>query len=210
MDNRKNACYIAGAGEFYGFRSRPSEGDLVIAADGGYEWLQKEKITPDVVIGDFDSLRGFCREDFQQECITLPCEKDDTDMFAAVSEGLKRGYRAFHIYGGMGGRISHTIANIELLADLSQRGVEAYLYGDGCVITALTDGSMKVPGDFKGYMSVLSHTDAAKGVYLRNLKYPLTDATLTNCVPLGISNECTGKEGEISVREGTLIIILED
>lgn len=211
MEETKNSCYVVGAGEFYGFRSRPSGEDFVVAADGGYKILEKEQIVPDLVIGDFDSAEGLSGQDFEEgKCILLPCEKDDTDMYAAVCEGLKRGYRVFHIYGGMGGRISHTIANMELLADLSRRGIRAFLYGDRCVITALTDGSMKVPGDFKGYVSVFSHCDRAEGIYLRNLKYPLSDAVLTNCFPLGVSNECIGKEGKISVRKGTVIVVMEE
>ena len=48
------------------------------------------------------------------------------------------------------------------------------------------------------------------GVYERGLKYPLEDATLVKENPLGVSNEFTGKESMVSVKEGMLLLIGEE
>lgn len=219
VNGKKKSCYIVGAGAFDGFRERPLAEDVVIAADGGYTYLESEQIRPDLLIGDFDSLGSLllASEDSlrpeaggRMEIRRLPPVKDNTDMYEAVQAGLERGCEVFHIYGGLGGRLSHSLANIQIVAELSQSGIEGYLYQDKTVVTALTNGSMKLPGSFTGYVSVFCHSDRAEGVFERNLRYALSDAVLTNHFPLGISNEGTGREGEISVREGTLIILLEE
>ncbi|MCH5263422.1 MAG: thiamine diphosphokinase [Lachnospiraceae bacterium] len=201
----KNAiCYIIGAGENYGLDFTPTTEDFVIAADAGIRYLEQRGFTADLVIGDFDSLNDIPVHPNTKE---LNPEKDDTDMLAAVREGIKSGYSVFHIYCGMGGRIDHTIANIQILAYLSQNGMQGFLFGKDIVITAITNRKMsfnKVPSS---YISVFSHTEKSEGVYLQGLKYELNNATLTNTFPLGVSNEFIGKEGSVSVAAGTLLIV---
>ena len=75
-------------------------------------------------VGDFDSL-GQVPEG--ENIVRHPVMKDDTDMMLAVKLGLERGYTRFHIYGGMGGRTDHTIANIQTLAYIAGRGASAFL-----------------------------------------------------------------------------------
>ena len=93
------ACYIFGAGSFYGLQSRPCAKDYVIAADGGWVFCRTEQITPDLLLGDFDSLHTV--PDFGK-IERVPVEKDDTDMMLAVKRGLALGHTEFHLYGGMG------------------------------------------------------------------------------------------------------------
>ena len=82
------ACYIFGAGSFYGLSQRPVPGDTIIAADGGWEPCRGEGLTPDLLLGDFDSLHTV--PDFAH-IRRVPVEKDDTDMLLAIKEGLARG-----------------------------------------------------------------------------------------------------------------------
>lgn len=200
-------CYIVGAGECHGLPFCPSTDDFVIAADGGLNHLEAYGITPNLIVGDFDSLcepppRG-------DNILLLPKEKDDTDMAAAIGEGWKRGFRVFRIYGGMGGRVDHTLGNIQLIADIAKRGGRGFLHGEKSVMTAIHNASITFPKTAKGLISVFSHTDTAQGVYERGLKYPLTDARLENTCPLGISNEFMGVAAEIAVEKGTLIIVTD-
>ena len=116
------ACYIFGAGSFYGLSQRPAPGDTVIAADGGWEPCRGEGLTPDLLLGDFDSLHTV--PDFAH-IRRVPVEKDDTDMMLAIKEGLARGETEFHLYGGMGGRrTDHTIANLQCLLYLAEHGAQ--------------------------------------------------------------------------------------
>lgn len=204
MSEKTGICYIVGAGENYGVQISPRADDFVIAADAGFQVLEQSGINMDLVIGDFDSLPFVPNH---SEVITLKKEKDDTDMRAAVQEGLKAGYETFHIYGGTGGRIEHTIANMQLLAELSLGGKRGFLFGEDYIITALTNGTFSFPDHVSGYVSVFAHSERAEGVWLRGLKYELQDAVLTNSYPLGVSNEFIGKESSISVRTGTVLIV---
>ena len=197
-------CYIIGAGENYGLDFKPSSNDHVIAADAGLRYLEQCGITADLVIGDFDSLNKIPSHPNTK---TLSPKKDDTDMLAAVREGIKVGYSVFHIYCGTGGRVDHTIANLQVLAYLAQNGMQGFLFGKDCVITAITNQKMAFEQIPSGYISVFSSTEKSEGVNLHGLKYELKDAVLTNTFPLGVSNEFIGKESSISVRSGTLLIV---
>ena len=201
---KNKICYIVGAGENYGLDFTPSANDLVIAADAGIRCLEECGITANLVIGDFDSLNDIPTH---PNTMALSPEKDDTDMLAAVKEAIRAGYSDFHIYCGMGGRIDHTIANLQVLAHLSENGMRGFLFGKDSVITAITNQTITFDKIPSGYDSVFSHTEKSEGVYLRGLKYELTDAVLTNTFPLGVSNEFIGKESSISVGSGTLLIV---
>ena len=88
MDNK--ICYVVGAGENYGLDFLVKDGDLVIAADGGLNYLQKTKIHTDLVVGDFDSYSFQEMQKLSIKSISLNKEKDDTDMLAAIREGIKK------------------------------------------------------------------------------------------------------------------------
>lgn len=204
-EKNEKSCYIFGAGDKTPLYNPPSEGDVVIAADGGLSYLKELDITPDYVIGDFDSFGEI--PDFDREKMkVLPCEKDTTDTHEAIMAGINMNCTAFHIYGGTGGRLDHTLANIQLLNDLSKKGYSAFLYGEGYCITAVTGGEVRIKGKKGSYISVFTASDVSEGVTLKNLKYTLIDGELRNTFPLGVSNEFTGEIAEISVKKGTLVI----
>lgn len=197
-------CYIIGAGENYGLDFMPTSTDFVIAADAGIRYLEQCGITADLVIGDFDSLE---QAPTHPNMKALNAEKDDTDMLAAVREGIKAGYSSFHIYCGMGGRIDHTIANMQILAYLSQNKMQGFLFGKDSIITAITNRELSFDPIPSGYISIFSYTEKSEGVYLNGLKYKLENASLTNTYPLGVSNEFIGEESSISIDSGTLLIV---
>lgn len=201
---KNGICYIVGAGDNYGLDFTPTDNDFVVAADGGLRYLETADIFPDLIIGDFDTL-GYCPE--HQNVIRLSTEKDDTDMLAAVKEGLKAGFSSFHIYCGMGGRIEHTVANIQILAFLSQNGKQGFLFGKECVLATITDSSLELSAENQGYISVFSYSEKSEGVSLQGLKYELDNAAITSTFPIGVSNEFTGAKSFISVENGTLLIV---
>lgn len=197
-------CIVVGAGEIYHLQLSPTENDYVIAVDGGYHHLQRMGVKPDLLIGDFDSIVKIPND---ENILRLPREKDDTDMLAALKVALEQGYRRFELYGGTGGRVEHTFANIQLLAFLSQNGAHALLYGRDWIMTALTNGEMHFDDTHKGFISVFSFSDTAAGVSLTGLKYLLDKAMLSNTFPIGISNEFIGRPSSISVKQGTVVIV---
>lgn len=197
-------CYIVGAGENYGLDFVVQSHDYVIAADGGLKYLEQNGIKADLVIGDFDTLRY---KPDHPNVITLSEEKDDTDTLAAMREGINKRYFTFYIYCGMGGRVEHTIANMQLLAYLSQSNRKGFLFGKDCVMTAITNGSLTFSSNAKGCISVFSFSDTSTGVYLKGSRYELDNATLTNTFPIGVSNEFTGRKSVVTVTDGTILVV---
>ena len=198
----EHICYIIGAWHGEDACIRPREGDFVIAADGGYAALQALGVTADLVVGDFDSL-GYVPQ--AEEVVQHPVMKDDTDMMLAVKLGLDRGYRNFVLTGSVGGRLDHTLANLQTLIYLAQQGARGILYGEGTVITVLKDGSLTLTGE--GVLSVFCLSGEARGVTEQGLLYGLDNAVMVSGYPIGVSNEVTGVPATISVTDGTLIIL---
>jgi len=159
------------------------------------------------IVGDFDSL-GRLPEG--SNVIRHPVEKDDTDMMLAVKTGLDRGCGVFLLYGGLGGRLDHTYANLQTLEYLALRGASGFLLGDGMAVTVLHEASLSFPAGRRGTLSVFCPGGGARGVTLTGLHYPLRDAVLTSSFPLGVSNEFTGAPARVSVREGSLLLMWEE
>ena len=180
------------------------DGCFHIAADKGIVQLRARGVEPDLVVGDFDSL-GYVPE--ARELVRHPVEKDDTDMMLAVREGLRRGFREFILYGGMGGRLDHTLANIQTLAFLAAHAARGLLFGDGTAVMLLENGTVRFPATAQGTFSVFCFGDTAEGVTETGLHYALDNATLTNAFPLGVSNAFCGRESSVSVQNGKLLLL---
>lgn len=230
-------CIIVGAGDFFGMPFQPAEEDYVIAADAGYENLKAAGIVPNLVVGDFDSMEvegvkgvtGPVKDldifaDAEKaeyihhlqrteldgvETRVIDPIKNDPDMLACVRIGMEQGYRSFHLIGGTGKRIDHSIANLQVLGFLAQQRMHGYLYGEHQLVRAIRNESVCFPKEMQGYFSALSLSDECHGVTERGFKYIVTDVTLCNTMPTGLSNEFVGTEAEISVKEGTLLLIYD-
>lgn len=201
-------CYIFGAGEFSPCEITLKEDDLVIAADGGYDHLVRLGLRADVALGDFDSVTSHeIWEDTICEKKTYPPEKDDTDMMLAIQFGLTKGYEQFAIFGGLGGRLDHTVANIQALSFLAASHAQGILYHEDYALTVIQNSSFTLSKDVSGYVSVFSLSDTSENVTIKGLKYEVEGVTLSNTVPLGVSNEAVGKKGVISVERGLLLIL---
>ncbi|MCR5836688.1 MAG: thiamine diphosphokinase [Lachnospiraceae bacterium] len=199
-----NKCYIVSAGDCAGINILKEKNDIVIAVDGGYRYLEKAGITPDVAMGDFDSL-GFIPNG--DNVLVHSPMKDDTDTMLAIKYGIEKGYREFVILGALGGRLDHTIANLMTVSYLSAHKCKCTIIDDSVIIRNVFDGEIILKQKEKGVFSVLALKDQAVGVTIKGAKYDADNVTMTNDMPLGISNEFVGKEVHISVDKGQLIVI---
>lgn len=202
-------CYIVGAMSLTpDLRPYPAPGDYVIAADRGFDSLMAYGVNPNLAVGDFDSLG---HRPNHPNVIQLPAEKDDTDMVYALRKGLELGYRRFILLGGVGGRLEHTLGNLQLLDWLALHGAQGFLVGEKTAATCIRDGgTVTFPPSMTGYLSVFCNSGMAEGVTLSGLKYPLENDTLTGDFPLGVSNQFLEEEAAVSVEKGSLLLIWED
>lgn len=200
-----SVCYIVGAGEFYGSFS-PKAGDLVIAADGGYDTLRALGITPDLILGDMDSVSA---DAAGIERLVFPVKKDETDSFLAYREGVRRGYSEFSLYGCVGGREDHTFANYALLVYARERGHKMTLIGKSSDTFAMINESVTISGEPLSHLSVFAFGCDAHGVSVHGAEYEADRVTLTPSFPLGVSNRFSGGEVRVSVENGKLLIMTE-
>lgn len=200
-----DTCVIFCAGAFDALAEPIGEKDFVIAADGGLRHLQKMGIQPHGILGDFDSL-GYVPEGAK----VFPVEKDDTDSMLAVRQGLELGYRRFTLYGALDGpRLDHTVANLQTLQFLAHRGAIGYLVGLEQTATVVENSAVSFPDTARGIISVFCMGRDAGGVSIQGLRYGLADGTLTAGWPLGVSNHFIGKRSDISVKNGSLLMIYD-
>ena len=200
-------CYIfSGAPmEFLPLVS-PEPGDLILCADGGYRYAKVLGLKPDYLVGDFDTLP---EREIPQDCQIRrhPIQKDDTDTMLAVKLGLSLGFRRFVLYGAIGGRLDHTIANVQTLLFLYARGAEGVLIGERNEAMLHPPGRRVYPARPDSYFSVFALTTACKGVCLEGVEYPLQDAELTADFPLGVSNHITGEQAAVTLAEGMILLV---
>lgn len=185
---------------------KKQEHDYIICADGGITIAEKSGIIPDIVLGDLDSVEEVgARYSF----IRYPREKDDTDTLLCIKYGIKKGFKDFLIIGGIGGRLDHTIANIQALAFAKESGVNIAIVSGDAFCTMISDGGKyEVKKTENCCISLFSYTDVCEGVYVLGTKYELSDALLKNTFPLGVSNEFNSEKAEIRLSKGKLLIVV--
>jgi len=198
-------CIIFCAGGFERLLAPIGEDDFLMAADGGLAHLQKLGLTPDGILGDFDSL-GYVPEGAK----VFPVEKDDTDAMLAVRQGLALGYREFILYGSLDGpRLDHTVSNFQTLQFLADHGAQGHLVGNTHIVTLVKNGTIRFPETAKGIISVFCMGADASGVTIEGLQYTLHDGVLSAGFPLGVSNHFVGTQAGVTVKDGSLLVIYD-
>ena len=192
------------AGEEQAWLSKEPD-DLLICADGGYAAAVRYGLTPDLTIGDFDSMP---ENSVRGAKIVLPVHKDDTDMIVCMNEGRKRGYSEFRIAGCLGGRLDHTLANMQVLIDAAHRGERVWMCDGQNRVTALAPGEYAIAGgELPGWkLSLLAATEHVRGLTVTGTEWELDNADLSQRYPLGVSNEV---RGDVIIRftEGILFLL---
>ncbi|MGI6722716.1 MAG: thiamine diphosphokinase [Anaerovoracaceae bacterium] len=182
------------------------EDSYIVCADGGYDIARRENITPDVLIGDFDSLPGPVPADIKVK--QYPSHKDLTDTAICIQHAAEMGFRNILIVGGIGGRADHTIANIQNIVAAAEKNISVILLDEQNIAMAIIDDEIYLPARPGYKLSLFSHSEECRGVTVTGVEYPLEEATLTSDYPLGVSNEFLDDEVYIRVKKGQLLIML--
>lgn len=200
-------CVIVGGadiGRYDRVRSRLREDDFYICCDSGLRHRAGLGITPNLIVGDFDSHEN---PHLGTETIVLPREKDDTDTVFAVREAVRRGFQDFLLTGVIGGRLDHTLGNVSLLLMLDAQGIRAAALDDYAEMEIVSRRPARIEDRYP-YFSLLNISGLARGITIRNAKFPLDNAEITCEYQYGISNEVLpGMTAEVTVEEGRLLLI---
>lgn len=181
----------------------------VICADRGARNLEAAGLLPALIVGDMDSLDQASREKYEANgcrIIRYPREKDETDTELALREAFLMAPSEVFIWGALGHRIDHTLANISLLAQGMEKGVEVTLIDGWCELFLI--GRRKViEGEPGQTVSLLPYGGAATGVTLTGMEYPLNKAVMEPSIPSGVSNRMIARTATIEVDSGCLLAV---
>lgn len=183
-----------------------NNGDFIICADNGYSVAKDSGIIPDIIIGDFDSIMIALPSDI--ETIKLPVEKDVTDTLACVKYAINKGFKKIIIIGGIGGRLDHTMANLQCLLYGLTAGVEMILRDENNIVSLHFPSEIKIKKEENFKLSLFSFSDICAGISTKGLKYPLFNDQLSQGFPLGVSNEFTSEYASVIFKSGILLLIL--
>ena len=201
-------AFIYTGGSIYAenITEHPKGDDLIIAADSGYMNAKALGVTPDLLLGDLDSL-GDIKPPKTAEILQVPAEKDFTDTQLAVDTAIKKGASEIIIVGGLSGRLDHTLSNLGILEELSAKRIHAHITDGANRVRYINSTSTLIPKSGYRYLSLLCLSEKAKGVSVEGCKYPLKNATLTRSFQYAVSNEIVGNCALISVRKGGIYVI---
>lgn len=206
------AIIFAGAKiENYDFcREYLAGADMVICCDAGMHHAKALGITPDFIVGDFDSVQPEILAEYQQKNILIrqfPTRKDQTDMVLGIALALEQGADDLILFGGIGDRFDHTLANAHYLLALRKKGVRARLVDEkNCV--EVIDRHLTLHGNIGDIVSTIPLSMLVKGITLRGFAYPLTDYDLAlDDDYIAVSNVLAAETAEIDIKEGYLFVI---
>lgn len=191
---------------------REEKPELLIGADRGICFLKEKGIHPTHIVGDFDSASGEALEYFKQfpelPIRTFNPVKDFTDTAIAMELAMEEGADRIYILGGTGTRLDHVVANIKLLSHALERKKECILM-DAHNRIRLIDQPLTIEKkkQYGKYVSLFAFGGQVKGLTLRGFFYPLTEYDMEAENPLGVSNEITAENGEISFSSGKLLVM---
>jgi thiamine pyrophosphokinase len=182
---------------------------LIICCDGGVCHLQQTGIKPDVIIGDMDSIDPAKLASYTEQGVKIikyPASKDYTDTELALDHAINLKPEAIYIWGALGGRIDHTLANVFLLEKSKALSIKTYLIDEYCEVFLLNDNV--VFGKSAGQtVSLIALSPQVEGITLRGFLYPLDDAILRMGESRGLSNIIKEDDAAVSARSGNLLVI---
>lgn len=184
--------------------------NYIIGADGGCNHLFKMNITPNYILGDLDSIKGEVIEYYENKNVIFkryPSHKDETDSEICIYLAKWLGADEIDLFGTLGGRIDHTLANIGLMNYIKENNMKPRILTSEEEILMVKNETINLKGKKGDTISVISINGESKGVTLKKLEYPLDNATVNHLSPLGISNVMLEDECIISIKDGCALII---
>lgn len=188
-----------------------AQADRLICVDSGAGYAATLGITPQIIIGDMDSIDRSLLDSYYQQGVVImehPAEKDDTDTALALAEALADRPDEVIILGATGTRFDHTLGNVHLLRTALEHRVPARIIDQYNEISLVAPQQPAVvegrPGDV---FSLLPLTEKVTGVRVQGARWPLHDATFSIGNPYGISNRLAGNKVQITIASGLMLLI---
>ncbi len=193
------------------FQKRLADMDsfLTICCDGGIRYLANLKIPPDVIIGDMDSANASELEAYAARGVRIlkyPSDKDATDTQLALEHALGLEPEAIEIWGALGGRIDHALANLFLLNMGQKAGIKIRLIDEFCE-TFIMERETTFADAIGQTVSLFALSFKTEGVTLQGFQYSLDNEALEMSNPRGISNIIVSSPAIIYSSSGSLLVV---
>lgn len=187
--------------------------DRVVAADAGAALAARLGLKPDILVGDFDSIEPELRARYDRQSVEVRVfqhdTKQETDTELAVLAALEWQPRQIYIFGAMGGRLDHALANVMLLAHPALHATDARLIEENQELYIVRAGRENiVSGNIGDRVTVIPVSGDAEGVRNAGFQYPLAGETLPMGYARGVSNVLTAREARIWLDKGELLVIV--
>lgn len=186
--------------------------NCVIGVDRGMEFLYKNQISPNYIVGDFDSVNQDIA-DYYRNQTNVPIReynpvKDASDTEIAVRLAMTLGCSRLLILGATGGRIDHLWANVQILTIPFRAGIDAQILDTRNRIRLIGGDTVLKKSEMYGpYFSVFPLGNEIFGFNISGAKWPLKNHTLTPYDSLCVSNEVQKDEARIEFSRGIVILM---
>ena len=187
-------------------RRLAGEADWIVAADGGANAALRSGITPDVIIGDLDSILPGTRKKFRGVRMVRIKRQDNTDLEKALDFISASGPAAVAVAGATGGRVDFTLGNLSVFWNYT-RALGITFVGDGW--RAFPAGRRRTVHAPRGTTVSLLPFGTCGGITLRGLRYPLKDAAMRPG-EIGVSNVVRTSPFSVTVRRGRMLLVMFD
>ncbi len=203
---------IVGNGEIndYKYAKKAISGyDFLICCDGGTRHTYNMQIMPNIILGDFDSADDFYLNHYRENNVefkTFPAKKDETDMEIAFDYAMNIGSKEIIVFGGIGSRFDHTLANVHQLLKALKKDIYACFANENNTVTIM-DSKISLQGEPGSFVSLIPLTQSVEGVCTFGLGYPLKNETLYIESSRGVSNVFEGHSASVTISSGILLVI---
>ncbi|MCR5665455.1 MAG: thiamine diphosphokinase [Eubacterium sp.] len=187
--------------------------DYVIAADRGLNYFYKNKLKPDEIIGDFDSVDkevlSYYEERMPKQIKKYPSKKDETDTELAICSALKKNPDEIHLLAATGGRLDHLLGSLKNLGLGLEKQVPIYLVDKKNRIRMIAEGKtvLNAKEAFGTYFSIIPYEHTLKGLTIRGAMYETDGITLEGFISRGVSNQMVKNFVEIEIKEGKAYLL---
>lgn len=196
---------VIDSADFINPREIREKSRLIICADSGLCIAEAVGLTPDLIVGDFDSYTDSLPEGVEIHR-SIP-EKDDTDTLMAVRIAIERGCDEIWLYGALGARFDHSYANIQTMIFALENGCKMTIFDADNILTVLNDGEYRLPCKPDWYFSLFALTEKAVIGTLKGVKYPLENYEMRIGYPIGVSNEIAEQGAYLKINSGTVLAV---
>ncbi|MBS5883416.1 MAG: thiamine diphosphokinase [Clostridium sp.] len=183
--------------------------NLIIGADKGCEVLYNYNISPNYILGDFDSADKDIIKAMEVsgcEKIKYKKEKDFTDTEIAFNLAVEKGAKEIVLLGGTGTRYDHSLSNLGLMLKALKMSIILKIIDDNNIIF-LTDKSIILKGNKGDTISFHAYCECVKKLNICGSKYDLINYDLYLGDGLTTSNEFIGNDIKITFDSGILMVL---